>query len=431
MNIKCDDCTSSGGLRYCMKCQKPQCYSCQSVHSQKNPEIVDRFPVGSTYSLGKESYTGKLSWRWYDIETRPPQELDVLFQQTKQLKAAKYFYEEIQTAQTKVMSTFGNEQFVSLFGQYEKAIELYTNTPAKCEEDPELEILYEKTPDRESMYPHFIIQIRKRDKFATGLTTRIGRTENIQVQQQGEEQLKTEFTGLKSNEARKKQELATGLTERAVQKLREELSQLKSELNSKTAEAHFCQLEKDNASLKIALRATKQEKDNIHLSYGQFEKENDSLKTAVQRNLQEKNDLILRLSQVAGAKLMAGNTSIADLGDKYRPTRIAELYSELYDNEWTEAVDDLGVKWSEDIIVRHLFIILQVTQFLKQHTSEIKQLMDARKAIAINVANVLSKDFDRNPTFREYLRNYEWSDEEIVYQITKQKFLKSVLHCRG
>lgn len=62
---------------------------------------------------------------------------------------------------------------------------------------------------------------------------------------------------------------------------------------------------------------------------------------------------------------MAGNTSIADLGDKYRPTRIAELYSELYDNEWTEAVDDLSTKWSEDKIVRHLFIILQVV-FKKQ-----------------------------------------------------------------
>lgn len=65
---------------------------------------------------------------------------------------------------------------------------------------------------------------------------------------------------------------------------------------------------------------------------------------------------------------MAGNTSIADLGDKYRPTRIAELYSELYDNEWTEAVDDLvNTKWSEDQIVRHLFIILQVTT--KLHAS--------------------------------------------------------------
>ncbi|CAG2219357.1 unnamed protein product [Mytilus edulis] len=168
-----------------------------------------------------------------------------------------------------------------------------------------------------------------------------------------------------------------------------------------------------------------------------------------------------KLTQVAGADIEAGNTSIADLGYKYKPTRIAELYSELYDNEWTEAVDDLvSTKWSEDIIVRHLFITLQgcykaccqlssqqmqdlvqklfldrsssdVTQFLKQHTSEIKQLMDARKAIAINVAHVISKDFEKNHTFAEYLHSHEWLDEEIVYQITKQKFLKSVLHCRG
>ncbi|VDI41417.1 Hypothetical predicted protein [Mytilus galloprovincialis] len=175
----------------------------------------------------------------------------------------------------------------------------------------------------------------------------------------------------------------------------------------------FGQLEEENALLNKTLHATKQEKDEMQLSlrplvqdkdreiegiknrlahfqhsYGKLENENASLKTALEGNIQEKNELILRvkhieeknatimdsfekkcrenedlktrLSQVAGAKLMAGNTSIADLGDKYRPTRIAELYSELYDNEWTEAVDDLvSTKWSEDQIVRHLFIILQ------------------------------------------------------------------------
>lgn len=69
-----------------------------------------------------------------------------------------------------------------------------------------------------------------------------------------------------------------------------------------------------------------------------------------------------RLSQVAGAKLVAGNTSIADLGDRYRPTRIAELFSELYDNEWTEAVDTLcDAQCSEEKIVQNLFITLQVS----------------------------------------------------------------------
>ncbi|CAC5400647.1 unnamed protein product [Mytilus coruscus] len=65
-----------------------------------------------------------------------------------------------------------------------------------------------------------------------------------------------------------------------------------------------------------------------------------------------------------------------------------------------------------------------VTQFVKQHTTEIKQLMDARKAIAINVANVITKDFHKNHTFIEYLHSHGWLDEEIVYQITKQTFFE-------
>lgn len=72
---------------------------------------------------------------------------------------------------------------------------------------------------------------------------------------------------------------------------------------------------------------------------------------------------IFRLSQVAGAKLTAGNSNIADLGDKYRPTRIAEIYSETYDSEWTEAMDDaikLKRGWTEEMIIRNLLIVLQV-----------------------------------------------------------------------
>lgn len=120
-------------------------------------DIVDSFPTCSTYSFGKqESYKGQIRWRWKDIEANPPLELDTIFTQTKQLRASKYFYEEIQNALTRIMSGNGDEQFISLFSQYQNSIEICTKTPPKCEDDPELEILYEKTSDRETK----IIQIR-------------------------------------------------------------------------------------------------------------------------------------------------------------------------------------------------------------------------------------------------------------------------------
>jgi hypothetical protein len=49
-----------------------------------------------------------------------------------------------------------------------------------------------------------------------------------------------------------------------------------------------------------------------------------------------------RLSAVASAKLTDGNPNIADLSDANRPTKLAEQYSELYDNEWTDAFDVLS-----------------------------------------------------------------------------------------
>lgn len=49
--------------------------------------------------------------------------------------------------------------------------------------------------------------------------------------------------------------------------------------------------------------------------------------------------LFCRLSKVASQQLTTGNPNIADLSDKHRPTKIGELYSELYDNEWSEAFE--------------------------------------------------------------------------------------------
>ena len=42
---------------------------------------------------------------------------------------------------------------------------------------------------------------------------------------------------------------------------------------------------------------------------------------------------------MAGEKLTKGNPAIPDLGDPNRPMRIADKYGELYDNEWTDAMD--------------------------------------------------------------------------------------------
>ncbi|XP_052797143.1 uncharacterized protein LOC128229321 [Mya arenaria] len=60
------------------------------------------------------------------------------------------------------------------------------------------------------------------------------------------------------------------------------------------------------------------------------------------RDLQAENDqLRMRLSKLAGDKLTKDNPNIADLSDRNRPTKLGEMYSELYDNEWTDAFEGL------------------------------------------------------------------------------------------
>ncbi|XP_052791798.1 uncharacterized protein LOC128225944 [Mya arenaria] len=68
---------------------------------------------------------------------------------------------------------------------------------------------------------------------------------------------------------------------------------------------------------------------------------NARLEESNKRLLAQLEDLSLRLSRLAGERLTDGNPNITDLSDRNRPTKLGEVYSELYDNEWTNAFDGL------------------------------------------------------------------------------------------
>ena len=71
-----------------------------------------------------------------------------------------------------------------------------------------------------------------------------------------------------------------------------------------------------------------------------------------------------RLSQAAGDKLRQNNPAISDLSDPYRPTKLSEMFSELYDNEWTNAMDLMDSDCSEQKAVQTLLGI----QLVKYHS---------------------------------------------------------------
>jgi hypothetical protein len=103
---------------------------------------------------------------------------------------------------------------------------------------------------------------------------------------------------------------------------------------------------------------------------------------------------LFRLSQLAGAKLTEGNPNIADLSDKNRPINLAEKFSELYDNEWTDALEEqmeTGNKSEEEGIGILLDIVKVMCLYLKSHFPFPIKKFDRRSFIHYSLVSLFSK----------------------------------------
>ena len=75
-----------------------------------------------------------------------------------------------------------------------------------------------------------------------------------------------------------------------------------------------------------------------------------------------KKKILVRLSAAAANRLRDQNPGITDLSDPNRPLKLAEKVSELYDNEWTNAIENLeAIDVSEEKGIRILLKIIQVS----------------------------------------------------------------------
>ncbi|KAK3594513.1 hypothetical protein CHS0354_030859 [Potamilus streckersoni] len=95
---------------------------------------------------------------------------------------------------------------------------------------------------------------------------------------------------------------------------------------------------------------------------------------------EDKDELLNRLSKIASDRLTHENTDITDLSDEIRPTKLAEKMSELYDNQWTNAFDELKTNWADDknAIDMLLTIVMETNQVCKEMTlSHYQKLKEA------------------------------------------------------
>ncbi|XP_062569644.1 uncharacterized protein LOC134231683 [Saccostrea cucullata] len=87
-----------------------------------------------------------------------------------------------------------------------------------------------------------------------------------------------------------------------------------------------------------------------------------TLQAQVKKITFEKNEALTRLSEIAGRRLLENNPSIADLSTEIRPTKIGENFKQLYDNEWTEAFEELTEQGkTEEECIETLLHIVQDT----------------------------------------------------------------------
>ncbi|XP_053400220.1 uncharacterized protein LOC128545988 [Mercenaria mercenaria] len=106
----------------------------------------------------------------------------------------------------------------------------------------------------------------------------------------------------------------------------------------------------------------------------------ENMKQHLEEVKTEKAALNMRLSKIAGDRLVRDNPSITDLSDRNRPIKIGEMYSEIYDNEWTdafEALNNAGYS-DQDAIETLRLTLLNVFQFCsKKAESLLKKTEEA------------------------------------------------------
>lgn len=110
------------------------------------------------------------------------------------------------------------------------------------------------------------------------------------------------------------------------------------------------------------------EDEKVELEQPETARQTDQSKLVKQQQ-KEIEELKTRLSKVAGEKLTENHPMTVDLSDTNRPTNLADRFSELYDNEWTKALDDLNTvkKEHEDGNIKLLADILEATfQYCKK-----------------------------------------------------------------
>ncbi|KAL3879564.1 hypothetical protein ACJMK2_031858 [Sinanodonta woodiana] len=136
------------------------------------------------------------------------------------------------------------------------------------------------------------------------------------------------------------------------------------ETNNEESESFITQDERETRR-QSNTEAQKREIAQLKSRISDFKKQVEELKT-------EKQSLVTRLSKICSVKLTDGNPNIADLSDPNRPDKLADQFSELYDNQWTDSFEKLHERlgFSEKNAIEILLKIVLTTYDICMHQVE-------------------------------------------------------------
>ncbi|XP_069130284.1 myosin heavy chain, fast skeletal muscle-like isoform X1 [Argopecten irradians] len=175
------------------------------------------------------------------------------------------------------------------------------------------------------------------------------------------ERYKKQMEGSDATLARSQQELEHMKNEnRSLKKIKEEVEQSLNQLKARDGnfQSNVDRIQRDLTKERQAkeealnsLRHSKSNEENLRDTI-------DRLQRNVSAEREAKDEALIRLSAVTGNKLRDNIPAISDLSDPNRPMKLAEKVSELYDNEWIDAMENLENDMEEQEAIKVLLDIL-------------------------------------------------------------------------
>ncbi|XP_021376570.1 myosin-3-like isoform X2 [Mizuhopecten yessoensis] len=301
---------------------------------------------------------------------------------------ADYFLEEAQLEIKKLKDRLGEPQTSGRRRDRQKKPENMPKRPAEREIDKESEpfddhkrarkdsgSLDRRDPSREPIPRH--------DSRNSQRGRKESRSNNEAVEKEIEE-LKKKVEKLQEENKSLSEGRASAV--KALNAARDEAARNKQQMESSDASVAsyhqtIDQLKRQCSDLNVSLNNERQSRSELQQSLQHSQSKEENLRDTIdrlQRNLsserQAKDEALIRLSAVAGNKLRDNNPAITDLSDPNRPMKLAEKVSELYDNEWTNAMENL----ENDCKIEEVEAIKLLLDIVKNVFTKFEEIGDAQ-----------------------------------------------------